>query len=685
MNTSEIPIQESDHNIAPVGSDIQMGAVLKDAPGCSVTGNVFPECKQQYRAILNHRFQLTGLLSPDGRLLVANKVALNFAGVSEQEVLGRLFWETPWWTHSEEVQNRLKDAIEKAASGSSIRFEITEQNKHGELRMFDFSLSPVFDENGDVVYLVPEGFDITEEKTREASIRESEERYRILVETASDAIFMMKGDMFVECNQKMLDIFECNREQILGCSILDFSPHEQPSHVDSGKVITEKNEVALEGEPQHFDWVLTKYDGTPFEAEVSFNKINLSTGPHIQGCLKDVTKRNQSKEERKELQERLQQSQKMEAIGTLAAGIAHDFNNILSPIIGYAELSMSQVQENSPLRKYQHHILKAAVRARDLVSQVLAFSRKGDEVIRPVKVKIILKETLKLIRASLPSNIDVVEKIDNDGVIMSSPTQVQQVVMNLCTNASHAMKENGGLLQICLVEEDLGEEFTNYYDNFAPGHYLKLTVSDTGYGITPEILQSIFNPYFTTKEKGEGTGLGLSMVHGIVKSCGGEILVDSKPGKGSVFSVYFPVASGTEEKEMKSDLATPGGFEKILVVDDEKAILKMFTRFLEQLGYNVTARVSSIEALEAFKRNPKGFDLVITDLTMPDMTGDRLAKEINKIRSDIPIILSTGYGNRISEKSTEAIGVDALLMKPVLMSDLSVTIRQLIDNRRNGQ
>jgi len=649
-------------------------------------GDVFMERKQLYETILNHRFQLTGLLSPDGFLIAANKTALAVAGVSESEVSGRLFWECPWWRHSTEIQDELKVAIQKAASGEFVRFEATHLNKNGDLRDIDFSLTPVLGERGEVIYLVPEGLDITDAKKRETALRESEERHRILAETSSNAIFMMNRNMFVECNQKSLDIFQCTRKEIIGRRLLDFSPPEQPGRIDSKKAMTEKINAALQGQPQCFSWMLTKNGGTYVETELGLNRIDLSTGPHIIGRLNDVTERNRLGKERKELQERLQQAQKMEAVGTMAAGIAHDFNNILAPIIGYAELTMEQAQrEGSTVYKYQNHILKAALRAKDLIGQVLAFSRKGDEVIKPVKVRMILKETLKLIRASLPSNIDIVETIDSDGVVMSSSTHIQQVVMNLCTNAGHALKENGGLLKVGLGEEALGEEFTNGPSDLSPGRYIKLTIGDTGHGIPPEIQQRIFNPYFTTKKKGEGTGLGLSVVHGIVKDCGGEILFDSEPGKGTVFSVYLPAVPETGDEEKRPLQATPGGSENILLVDDEKPILDMYTRFLERLGYSVTARVSSVEALAAFKWNPDAYDLVITDMTMPDMMGDELAKEMSGCRPDIPIILSTGHSDLLFGKSLKSLAVDALLRKPVIMSDLAVTIRQLIDKGRNSQ
>ncbi len=381
------------------------------------------------------------------------------------------------------------------------------------------------------------------------------------------------------------------------------------------------------------------------------------------------------------LEQKLVQAQKMEAIGTLAGGIAHDFNNILFPIIGFSEILKFELAENDPKSEILNEIINAAERASKLVKQILAFSRQVESELQPLRVQSIIKEILKLTRSTLPSTIKIEQKIDNDcGLVMADPTQIHQIVMNLITNAYHAMVKTGGTLKVGLTRtvlegEGLGEQ------ELEPGAYLRLSVSDTGEGIPAEIMDRIFEPYFTTKEKDKGTGLGLSVVHGIVKNYKGDIKVESTPGKGTTFEIYLPMI----EKDADADQAAPakvvpGGNERILFVDDEELILKMAKTMLQGFGYEVTGRTSSVEALEAFRENPDRFDLVITDMTMPNMTGERLAREMLKIRPDIPIILCTGFSEQISDQKAMAMGIRDYILKPIPRDEMAIKIRNTLDS-----
>ena len=372
---------------------------------------------------------------------------------------------------------------------------------------------------------------------------------------------------------------------------------------------------------------------------------------------------------------------KIESIGTLAGGIAHDFNNILYPIIGYTELTIGDVPKNSRTHKNLEEILKAAMRAGNLVQQILTFSRKGDQENKPVMVQLVVKEALKLIRASIPKTIDIHQEIDkNCELVMGDPTQIHQIVMNLCTNAYHAMEDAGGKLEVTLTEIEIATDGQRDKIDLNPGRYLQLSVSDNGHGMTPDIISRIFDPYYTTKKSGKGTGLGLSVTHGIVKNHGGSISVLSEPGIGTTFHVYLPLI----EKETKL-VATetpeiiPMGSERILLVDDEESIVIMEQQMLERLGYNVTPRSSSVEALEAFKSNPDNFDLIITDMTMPNMTGVQLAQKIKNIKADIPIIICTGFSEQLTTEKCQAIGINGLVMKPVIIKELAGTIRRVLD------
>jgi PAS domain S-box-containing protein len=416
-------------------------------------------------------------------------------------------------------------------------------------------------------------------------------------------------------------------------------------------------------------------DGTIREFETTISPIRDSSDNIVNfvSVNRDVT-------QEVALEKKLRQAQKMESVGTLAGGIAHDFNNILSAIIGYAELTIADTAESAGVRKNLEEIFKAGQRAKDLVRQILAFSRQSEQELKPVQISHIVREALKLLRASLPSTIEIRQNIQPQVEnIMADSTQIHQVLMNLCTNSAHAMQESGGVLEINLSSEELDSDFTIHHPGLCPGRYLKLTVADTGCGIPPEFLDRIFDPYFTTKDKDQGTGLGLAVVHGIAKSHGGTITVESEPAKGSIFNLYLPTIESEADSGVDIQKASPTGNERILFVDDEKALADMCKLMMESLGYEVETRTSSIEALELFRAKPDHFHLVITDMTMPHMTGDKLATEILHIRPNIPIIISTGFSEKITEKKAKALGIKALVMKPVIRDNLAVIIRKVID------
>ena len=389
--------------------------------------------------------------------------------------------------------------------------------------------------------------------------------------------------------------------------------------------------------------------------------------------------------EMKRLEAQLHQSQKLEAIGNLAGGIAHDFNNILSAVIGYAELSLADAEPGSTLQKSLKEILRAGVRAKDLVKHILTFARRADEELKPVMVSAVAQEVLKLLRSTLPVSIEMQTSITSDSMTMADPTQIHQIFMNLCTNAAHAMEATGGTLKVNLSDVELTAADRDASLDLLPGTYLKLVIEDTGVGIPMESLNSIFEPYFTTKPKGEGTGLGLSVVHGIVKGYNGEILVESKVGHGTVFTIFLPVTGSATDEGPPLALNFAKGNERILFVDDEQPICEMGEQVLKRLGYQVTARTSSVEALALFKAKPEKFDLVITDMTMPNLTGDKLAAELIQVRPDIPVILCTGYSKVMSEDKAAAIGIKAFAMKPLTIEDLSKTIRDVLEPSENPE
>jgi PAS domain S-box-containing protein len=401
---------------------------------------------------------------------------------------------------------------------------------------------------------------------------------------------------------------------------------------------------------------------------------------------RDITEIKQAEEERLSLSRQLRQTQKLEAIGTLAGGIAHDFNNILSSIIGFTELAMDDVQKGSALEDNLEEVYLAGKRAKELVKQILTFSRKPKDVHQPVNIGMIAKEVLKLLRASIPVSIDIKQDIQSEATVMSDPTQIHQIFLNLCTNAAQSMEERGGKLMVQVKDTTIADGLTADVASIRPGNYVTIRVVDTGVGISEKELDHVFEPYFTTKTSSEGTGLGLSVVHGIVKSCGGEIYISSTVSQGSVFTVYLPIAKGGGSTKPKLvDNACPRGVESILVVDDEMAIVKTQGSILERHGYTVTLCTNSQAALALFRTEPHRFDLVLTDMTMPMLSGDLMAQEMRRIRPDIPIILCTGYHKQMSADEALEKGFDAYEMKPLTRSVLLDTVRRVLDRNPSSR
>ncbi len=511
--------------------------------------------------------------------------------------------------------------------------------------------------------------EIRERKKAEEALQESEERFRTIFEAAEDCIFIKDRNLkYTLVNPCMEHLFKLPASEIIGKTDDELFDDEAgayireiDSRVLAGEVIDRKHTKPVDGIPTTFHVIKVPLH----------NKSGEING--LCGIARNIT-------EIRSLESQLQQSQKMEAIGTLAGGIAHDFNNILFPIMGYAEMMLDDLTEDSPSRDKVNEIIQGTKRASALVKQILAFSRQSIKELKPLKIQLMIKEVLKLIRSSLPSTIEIKQHInDKCGLVMADSAQVHQIAMNLMTNAFHAMEDEGGKLEVTLKEVELGaDELTD--PSMTPGTYVCLTVADNGSGMDQSVIRRIFEPYFTTKENGKGTGLGLAVVHGIVKSYRGEIRVYSEPGEGTAFHVCLPVIKYQVETE-KADavVPVPKGTERILLVDDEEPIVRMEKQMLERLGYDITERTSSIEALEAFRAAPDKFHLVITDMTMPNMTGIQLSQKLLQIRPDIPIIICTGFSAKVDGEKATAAGIRGYVMKPVVMSEIAKKIREVLD------
>ena len=512
-------------------------------------------------------------------------------------------------------------------------------------------------------------------KTRQA-LQESEERLRTVYETFPDPVTIIQADdgRCIDVNSAFSRVMGWSATEVIGKTAADLDIWEDPA--ERQKLTAA---IAEKGKIENLEAKFRLKDGRSITALMSAVLIPLNDRPHILTITRDISELKSAQQEREQLRTQLIQAQKMEAIGTLAGGIAHDFNNILGAIIGYAEMALYDTRQDSMEHYNIEQVLKAGHRAKDLVKQILAFSRKSEQNKQIISLTPIIKEALNLLRASLPTTIEIRHHIESNlDAIYADPTQIHQVMMNLCTNAGHAMADSAGVLTVGLQNVDLRAEAAALYPDLSAGPYVKLSISDTGHGMDAATLDRIFDPYFTTKAKDKGTGMGLAVVHGIIKGHGGGIKVDSTPGKGSRFDILFPIMDKqtvTETEELK---ALPTGSECILLVDDEDSLIDLGKNMLIKLGYRVETFTRPVVALDAFRADPLKFDLVISDMTMPDMAGDILATELRHIRADIPIIICTGYSERINEQRAEELGLQGLIMKPFTIRRLAKAVHEAL-------
>lgn len=539
-------------------------------------------------------------------------------------------------------------------------------------KVFHVISSPMLEADGELTHIVHIARDITEQQLLEEELHESQIRLSLLVDQSPMAIMTWdKNFRVVDWNKASEKMFGYSREEATGKHAGFIVPVEYRKHVD--KIM--QSLLELEGGKRSTNENITK-DGDAILCEW-FNAPlvnNQNEVVNVLSLVQDIT-------EQKKLQDQVQQTQKMQAMGNLAGGIAHDFNNILSIILGYSQLAKLDFENLGHSEENIDQILKAGARASDLVKQILAFSRKTEHKLQPIAPHVIVKEVLKMLRASLPTTITIEENIDPQcGVIQAEPTQIHQILMNLCTNAQHAMENEKGVLSVSLFRKEIQEEQMSE-PGVSPGTFVVLAVGDTGHGMDEKTQAKIFEPYFTTKEIGEGTGLGLAVIHGIVQDYKGFVKVESELGKGTTFHVHIPVIEQASEElnEFNENEVLTGVNERILFVDDERDIINMNKKVLEGLDYQVEAISDSLNALEKFRSDPDKFDLLITDQTMPNLTGFELSQEVLQIKPDMPIILCTGYSSVISEKDALAIGIKKYVKKPIDRKILALLCKEVLD------
>ncbi|MBU0728205.1 MAG: transporter substrate-binding domain-containing protein [Proteobacteria bacterium] len=624
------------------------------------------ESESRFRSMFEDNHSVMILVDPQTTEIIdANPAAAAYYGYTKKELINKKMTEINLLT-----PEKLFQEIKRAQKKERWQFFFKHRLANGEIRDVEVYSGPIIIQSKECLFSIIH--DISDRTKAELELLKNKEEWEKTFNSISDIVTILDPDLrIVRANKAACRSINLRCDEIIGkhCYEVFYGASEPCFGCPDIESIRDKGQQSAEIMHPQLDKTFL----------VSIEPIFANDGT-FEGAVhiaRDIT-------EQKKLEGQFRQAQKMEAIGTLAGGIAHDFNNILAAIMGYTDIAKYEVSADSELSKYLDEIMAAGKRAKDMVKQILAFSRQSDQEKMPIHLHHIIKESLKLLRASIPANIEIKQNIDTHcGAVLADPTQVHQIMMNLCTNAYHAMRKTGGTLGVSLVGVEITADDINAKMDLAPGSYVRLEVSDTGHGMDQALIERIFEPYFTTKEKGEGTGMGLSVVHGIVKSHGGTITVDSTLGVGTTFHVYFPgIESAGSIEIQKAITPLPRGTEKILIVDDEEPLVFLLQQMLESLGYAVTSFTDSSKALKTFTNQPDYFDLVVTDMNMPKMTGAAFSRKLLTINPHIPIILCTGFSDTINEEHAMAMGIKRYLMKPIIKHEISNAVREVLDQEK---
>lgn len=656
-------------------------ASLRDITARKQAEEALKESQQQFSDIINFLPDATFVIDKEGKVIAWNRAMEEMTGIKAADMVGRGNYEYALVFYGER-RPILIDLVLQPREDIEERYTRTDrQHMFLEAEAYIPSLrgkevylfgkaSILRDSKGNIVGAIESIRDVTVAKQAQEALKYSEERFSkaFHMSPAPTLISTIEEGRYIDVNDSFLRMLGYIREEIIGHTTVELSLWPD---ADNRRYIVKK--LRKQGFLREEMLYLQTKRGEIRNVRVSSEIIALNGKELVLSIFYDIT-------DQEKLEARLRQAQKMEAIGTLAGGIAHDFNNILGAVMGYTEMALGVPAVDDRLRRYLMQIFKASERARDLVKQILAFSRKGEEMLVPLRVSPIITEVLKLLRASLPSSIEICQEIQSDqDTVLADSTQIHQILMNLCTNAAYAMPGKKGEIKVTLVSEDIKSGDSS---GLSPGMYLKMMVSDTGIGMDSTTKGRIFDPFFTTKSPGEGTGLGLSVVYGIVKSYGGTITVQSELGQGTAFCVYFPLFMRAEiNKEAKPEESVSGGKERILFVDDEEMLVELGKSLLSSLGYEVVGMSSSLAALELFSDHPEQFDLVITDMTMPNMTGIELAQKLLRLKPEMPVILCTGFSEAVTPESVKSSGVKDLIMKPFKRHQIAESVRRVLDKK----
>jgi PAS domain S-box-containing protein len=670
MDGGDLPVVTTGIPFAWEGRPAVLSIAL-DASGRARAEQALRDSEREKAAILHSISDHVVYKDPDRRVIWCNKAFAEYIGEPPDALAGRF---CPHQDKARCLDCPVEESLHLAAPvAREVRCE---DDSVWAVRAY-----PVTDEKGAVAGVVEISRDVTTLRRAEEERWLAGQRHNLHIERTPLAVIEWDPELrVVDWNPAAEAIFGYSRAEALGRHATFILPEAARPGADAvwsalldatgGERATLEN-VRRDGEPLVCDWYNTPLTGEDGSV----------TG--VASLVLDITRQRAAEEDQRKLRDGMERTQRLESLGVLAGGIAHDFNNILSPILGFTELLMAGAAEGSTERDWLRQVNAAALRARDLVAQILTFSRKGESTRPEARLQPIVKETLRLIRASLPATIEITQSIDPAcGPAAVDPSQFHQVVMNLCANAGYAMGDEGGSLTVVFGEADVDEALAVRLGCQGAGRYARLTVADTGCGMDAETLRRVFEPFFTTKPQGEGTGLGLSTVHGIVQSFGGGISAYSEVGRGTTFSVFLPLAAVAEERAaaVAHDLAA--GHEHILVVDDEPALAAMASEMLRTLGYRVTAHTDSREALRAFREHPDAFQLVVTDQTMPHLTGSQLAASAQFLRPELPVLIITGYGAELRDGHVAG-DEPAVLTKPYSLRDLSAAVRALLDGARS--